>query len=322
MVTSSVDNFPPLIDPDTGNATGETWASTNIEYGWSMRAPLAPPPPDTRKAFDYPVNLYLKMYQFNDPTNPSLSNLRTEDIEYEFYEMSHELNPWDFDTSICYRANNLEYLHLGLVLNLERANLLESNNLNRRLLERDLHLNLINKMQVRYARISGLEIDHERATNEVTVFFTLLGQTPKPGTSSGVADDEPTAKQASDNLAKAINEGKFEFTLRFANETDSDVKLVGRRGSLKSSKQFMSTRSAGPRVVKESYSSGSQAAAVIFGSVIGAMLGVFLIGIVKVIRKEPLPTLPSMPTSFSNPLPNISFFNRKTPATPASTAQP
>ena len=322
MVTTSVDNFPPLIDPETGNATGETWAATNIEYGWSMRAPLAPPPPDTRKTFDYPVNLYLKMYRFNDAANPSLFNLRTEDLEYEFFEMSHELNPWDFDTSICYRSNNSEYLHLGMVLNLERANLLEGNNLNRRLFERDLHLNLIDKMKVRYSRISGLEIDHERATNEVNVFFTLLGRIPKPVSGSGPADNEPNAKEARDNLEKVINEGEFEFKLRLANETDSEVKVVGRKSSLKSSKQFMSTHIAGRQVVKESYSSGSQAAAIIFGSIIGAVLGVLLVGIVKVIRKEPLPALPSLPTSFNNPLPNISFYNKKTPSASAATPEP
>ncbi|CAF5063535.1 unnamed protein product, partial [Rotaria sp. Silwood1] len=39
------------------------------------------------------------MYRFRDSNNPSPLNILTEDIEYEFYEMSHDLKPSDFDTS-------------------------------------------------------------------------------------------------------------------------------------------------------------------------------------------------------------------------------
>ncbi|CAF5002684.1 unnamed protein product [Rotaria sp. Silwood1] len=99
ILTTSVDNFPAMVDLDTGVPTGETWAATNIEYGWSMRAPYARPPSDRPKQFDYPVSLYLKMYRFRDPNNPSPLNILTEDIEYEFYEMAHDLKLSDFDTT-------------------------------------------------------------------------------------------------------------------------------------------------------------------------------------------------------------------------------
>ncbi|CAF3591913.1 unnamed protein product, partial [Rotaria sp. Silwood1] len=71
ILTTSVDNFPPMVDLDTGASTGETWQATNIEYGWSVRAPYARPPSDQPKQFDYPVSLYLKMYRFRDSNNPS-----------------------------------------------------------------------------------------------------------------------------------------------------------------------------------------------------------------------------------------------------------
>ncbi|CAF3437333.1 unnamed protein product [Rotaria sp. Silwood1] len=97
ILTTSIDNFPTIVDPDTGMETGETWTATNIEYGWSVRAPFATAAPDQVKQFDYPVSLQLKMYRFRDPANPTPVSIITEDIEYEFYEMSHEMKPFDFD---------------------------------------------------------------------------------------------------------------------------------------------------------------------------------------------------------------------------------
>ncbi|CAF4914119.1 unnamed protein product, partial [Rotaria socialis] len=53
ILTTSVDNFPAIVDPDNGMTTGETWAVTNMEYGWSIRAPFATATPDRPKGFDY-----------------------------------------------------------------------------------------------------------------------------------------------------------------------------------------------------------------------------------------------------------------------------
>ncbi|CAF3370471.1 unnamed protein product [Rotaria sp. Silwood1] len=319
-VTTSIDNFPVMVEPDTGKPSGETWAATNMEYAWSVRAPFSQAGPNGEKRFDYPVYLYLKSFRFADPTNPSPLNLITEDIEYEFYEMSHEWTSKDFDVSICYRSSGFEYLHLGFMLKINRNSVFDGNHLNRRLLEREVHINLANKMQISFSRIADIDIFHEDTTNDVNVFFTLLGPRPKPESSTLVADDEPTAAQSRDKLRDAINGGTFQFTMRLTDDATAEVQFQATADSLKDSKQFMSTHAVGNRGTKESYSAGAQAGAVIGGILVGLVAGILVAAVIRLVRKEPMPALPSLPTSISNPLPNISFYNKKPPTDVKSTS--
>jgi hypothetical protein len=307
ILTTSIDKFPVVIESDTGVPTGETWEATNIEYGWSVRAPTALPPTNRSKEFDYPVNLYLKMYRYQDPTNPSPLNIRTEDVEYEFYEMSHERHRYDFDTSLCYRALGLEYLHATFILKLNKGNIIDDNHVDRRALEGSIHYNLINLMQIKYQRIADLEVDHEHVSNDVTVFFTILGQTPNPGTPSGVIDSEKTAAQANNDLKRAIDAGEYKFTM---DVYGTEVEFQAASGSLKASKLYMSSHAAGEQELTKHYTGGSQALAVIVGLLIGVIVGVIIIiAVNRVVLKKPMPSLPT-----SNSLPNISFRSKKTTA--------
>ena len=313
ILTTSIDKFPPFVESDTGVATGETWEATNVEYGWSVRAPFATAQLNGTKPFDYPVSLYLRMYRYNDPNNPSPLNIRTEDIEYEFYEMSHERHPYDFDTSICYRALNYEYLHLVFTLTVSRGLIVDGNHLNRRSFELRLQLHLINVMNISFSRVSVLEINHERVSNDVQAFLTLLGQTPRPGSPSGVDTDEPTAATASYTLRSVIDSGQF--VLNMTLDDDSNVEFRAQPDSLKSSKQYMSTHVIEKKNIVESYTSGSQATAITVGLLVGLAVGIIIAGVIRIIRKQPMP---SLPTSISNPLPSINF-QAKNPTSPKAT---
>jgi hypothetical protein len=316
-LTSLAEKFPRIVDPDTGSPSGETWDGTNVEYGWSVRAPFARPLFNREKGFDYPVYLYLRMYR-HEPNNPLPFSVHTEDVEYEFYEMSHEQNPNDFDTSICYRANHYDYLHLGFTLKLNRGNIIDGNHLDRRLLEERIHSTLTDTMQIRNSRVTDIEVDHEKASNEVNVLFTLLGPTPRPESPTGLADDEPMAAQSRTALQKSVDEETFKFTMRLTDDSTTEVEFKAVAGSLKGSKLFQSPHATGNQVITNKYTSGAEAGAVIGGLLVGIFIGILVAVAIRVARKEPLPPMPSMSKSFTNPLPNISFYNKK-PASDAPT---
>lgn len=307
ILTTFAEEFPPVIDSDTGRPSGETW-DTTVEYAWAKRSPNARRFPfNASRPYDYPVSLYLKMSRYSDPTNPIPSNLRTGEVEYEFYEMSHDANLYQFDTSLCYRSLGYEYLHLVFVLKLNRGNIIDSNHINRGQLDRNVHYHLINRMQIRYSRITDLEIDHESVSNDLTVFFTLLGQTPNPGSESGVYNDEPTALNASLIFEKVLDNGEFEFEMTLRD--DSIVQFRGEPKSLKTSKTYISTHSRGKQVNNETYDSGSLALAIIAGSFIGLFAGMIIAAVVRIVQKRPMPALPS---TITNPLPTINFRSKKT----------
>ncbi len=308
ILTTKIDNFPPIIEPDTGAPTGETWDVTNIEYAWAMRAPNRLTPSNETKIYDYPVSLYLRMYRYD--ADPSLPPIQTADVEYEFYEMSHDANLNEFDVSTCYRSKRYEYLHLVFVLKLNRGNITDSRRLNRRELDRDVHYNLINRMQIHYSRITDLEIDHEEVSNDLTVFFTILGRTPNPGSPSGFVDDEITAEEARDIIKQIVDDGQFEFEIRLRG--GSIVQFRGEPGSLKSSKQYISTHAQGKKISNETYTVGSQITAALVGALIGLFVGVVLAAVLRIIRKEPMPALPS---SIPNPLPTVNFSPKKADTT-------
>jgi hypothetical protein len=290
-LTSQIKKFPVIVDPDTGSPSGQTWEATNVEYGWSVRSPAAAA---ASGYFDYPVYLFLKMYQYG-PDGSSPTNVRTEDIEYEFYEMSHEPDPHDFDISICYRSLNYEYLHLGLTLRTNREHIIDRNRLDRRALERAIHNNLRDTLGVRTSRVSDVEVVHEADTAEVNVFFTLLGPTPRPESPTGVAEDEPTAALSQGTLRKSVDEGTFKFTLPLYFNASVEVEFQAVVGSLKASKLFMSTHSVGKKEVTNKYTSGAEAGAVIGGLIIGLFVGIVIAAVIRIVRKEPMPDIPNLP---------------------------
>ena len=292
-----VKNFPPIIEPDTGKPSGETWDTTYIEYAWARRAPNAPSRSNGTKPYDYPVSLFLRMQRDEDgPQQPS----QTVNIEYEFFEMSHDPNLNQFDTSICYRSNRYEYLHLVFTLQVNREDVADSQELNRYRLDQEIQYNLINRMQIRYSRVTDLETDHEQVGDELTVFFTLLGRTPDPSSPSGAVDDEISAKQAHDIIKQIIDDGELEFKMTLAD--DSVVQFRGKPDSLTASEQYVSTHSRGKKTTDETYTVGSQVTAAVVGSVIGLFAGVVLTVLLRCIRKKRTP--PSK-TSVTNPIPTM-----------------
>jgi hypothetical protein len=307
VLTTQADNFPNIIEPDTGLPSGETWNKTAIEYSWAMRAPDRSPTNRTRR-LDYPVSLYLKMYRYQDS---SLLNVNTEDVEYEFYEMSYDENLNQFDVSLCYRSLNYEYLHLGFILDIDgESKTIDRNNLNRFQLERDVHYNLINRMQIRYSRITDLEIDHESTDRYISVYFTLLGRTPNPESESGFYDDEPTAEEARDILKQVIDDEQFEFDMTLRD--GSQIRFRASTKSLSTSKQFMNTHVFGKQITLQSYTSISLGLAIGVGLLAGLVAGILVAAVIRIVRKKPMPSLPS---TITNPLPTINFRSEKTTKT-------
>jgi len=292
VFTTTKANFPDVIDPDTGAPTGETWSFTNIEYAWSKRAPSSGSRFNRTRPYDYPASLYLKLSRNN----------HFEDIEYEFYEMAHDSTINRFDISTCYRSKDFDYLHLFFKLTINREDIIDDNHLDRRQFERDLHYQLVNRMQIRYSRLTNLEIDHEALGNNVTVFFTLLGQTPKPESASGFDDREPTAAQARTTLEEAINNNQFTFHIELRDRSQIEFRAVA--NSLQASKQFTSSHTAAQQIVNLSYTAGSQALAVVVGVLVGLLVGVLLAALLRIVRKDPMPELPG---SIASPLATINF---------------
>lgn len=262
-----------------------------------MRAPNAPPFRNLTKSYDYPVSLFLRMQRDEDgPQQPS----QTVNIEYEFYEMTHDPNLNQFDTSICYRSNRYEYLHLVFTLQVNREDVLDTQNLNRYLLDQEIQYNLINRMQIRYSRVTDLETDHEQAGVELIVFFTILGRTPNPDSQSGAVDDEISAQQAHDIIKQIIDDGQFEFEMTLTD--DSVVQFRGKPSSLTASSQYVSTHSRGASTADETYTIGSQVTAAVVGSVIGLFAGVVLTVLLRCIRNR---RKPSQERSVRNPIPTM-----------------
>jgi hypothetical protein len=334
IFTASADQFPAIVDSDTDITTGEFWAMSNIEYGWSVRAPLSASSIDHPKQFDYPVHLFLRMFRYDDPNNPTPSTMRTDDIEYEFYEMSDDVHMSEFDTSICYRSLNLPYLHLGFVIKISNDSLVDGNHLDRHALERNVENSLVNGLQVSETRISKIELDHIRYDNSFYVLFTLLGPVSLP-------NSEPSVETARERLQATIDAGSFSFNMTLLDYDRSQVVFRAQTNSLKASKQFMSIHASWvyanvsscnvsnanfsncnvsstnfsicnannshvnrPRIKQEKYTLGAQAGGIIGGLILGIALGFIVIFIVRFIRKNRTPAGPSIATGGLN---NASF---------------
>jgi hypothetical protein len=103
------------------------------------------------------------------------------------------------------------------------------------------------------------------------------------------------------------------------NDATIQVDFTSVTGSLKGSKLFMSPHTVGAKVVTEKYTNGAEAGAIIGGLLVGLFVGILVAAAIRIVRKEPMPPMPQMSKSFSNPLPNISFYNKK-PTTETTTA--
>ena len=108
--------------------------------------------------------------------------------------------------------------------------------------------------------------------------------------------------------------------MKLLDDTSSSVHFQAVRGSLKGSKEFMSSHAVGKQVFKETYSSGAEAGAVIGGILVGLLIGILIAAVFRIVRKEPMPDVSRLPASISNPLsslrtstnlPSISFHKPK-----------
>lgn len=296
-------NFPPIVESDTGRPTGETWKAMSMEYAWAIRAPLFPQA--AARGFDYPAHLYLRFYR-DDPSQMPIGGgpNRNEDLEYEFFELSEDISPRDFDVSTCYRANNYDYLHLGFVFTFNDGALDNGNVINRRALDRAVNRALTQTMGISISRVSAIEIDHETVSNNVTVFFTLLGTIP------GVASAEPSVDQARKSLEDAIQNGNFKVSIAVIEGSTTQITFTATKDSLKSSKQYMSIHAIGQSVVTETYSKSSEALAIILGLAIGLVVGILIAIGFRLLRSDPI-RLPGSQNSISSPLPGVRFHNKK-----------
>ena len=301
-----------------------------MEYGWARRSPFARPILDGPRRYDYPVYLFLKLYRFADPTHPSPSNMRTEEIEYQFSEMSHDLEPLDFDTSICYRSLDLPYVHLGFVLQASNESALDSPYVDRRVLERLGRTALVNALQISSKRVSLFELDHIRADHSVYVLFTLLGSTPFS------SHGEVSIATAQQHLKTTIDAGQLTFNMTLLDNERSSIVFRGKANSLKISKQFMSihassvyanisncsttvsncpvanvnqSQTESSRIRREKYTRTAQVSSILGGLVLGIVLGVVALTLVTFLTKRST----SMTSSSIVPggLNNISFGTKK-----------
>ncbi|CAF3218031.1 unnamed protein product [Rotaria sp. Silwood2] len=90
----------------------EDWLVTNIEYSWSTRQnnDSMHDNDDNKFFFDYPVELYFKLYR-KEGGIPA-------DVSFQFYDYRSDVHLNEFDVHLCYRSNQLLYNHLAFQLKL------------------------------------------------------------------------------------------------------------------------------------------------------------------------------------------------------------
>lgn len=279
----------------------ETWPVTNVEYGWSRRSPFTHPILDGPRPYDYPVYLSLKFYAFADPTNPLPSNTRIEHVNYQFFEMSHDLQSSDFDTTACYRALDLPYVQLGLVLQANDESLVDSSYMDRRVLERLLRNALLDELQVSSKRVNQLQLDHIRSDKSVYVLFTLLGPTPLSN------NDELSIQSAQQHLQTTIDAGRLTFNITLADNDRSQMVFRAKANSLQIFRRFMPIHASSVSAVsgsqhrQEKYATAAQVGSIVGGLTVGIMLGVIVLVLSTFVTMKPTPTAASAaPSGFSN----------------------
>ena len=314
---------------------------TNIEYAWSFRTANVATPLSQEKPYDYPVHVFMRMYQMLNIDSPL--DVQTEEVQYDFYEMSTEVNANDFDTSLCYRSRDFPYLHLAFEINLNNGSLVDSNHLDRKDLEHKFRSRLLTAMDpISSARINQFEVHHDQMSkgNTLFVMFLLLGQAPSadPVESEGVlpsstakVNDELSVEAARNKLKALIDAGGFNVEIQLLDGDKSMVVFKAVANSLQSSRQFLSSHvfllnstlnttvtetSVIPvtnlivknvtmivKTITATWSKDAEIGGVVGGLVIGLLGGLLMIVIIRVVRKEPMPQISS--------LVNASFYKRR-----------
>ncbi|CAF4068948.1 unnamed protein product [Rotaria sp. Silwood2] len=334
IYTMSLDNYPPMISPETGMPSAQNWDETHIEYAWSKRDLILTPQIDKPKILDYPVSLFLRTYQ--RIATSTGTEYRSEEIEYEFFEMSTDLPNDGFDISVCYRSRNWPYLHLAFMVKLSKGNLADSNHLNRKeLYDRFLLMLQTTMAPISSTRIHQLEIDHDITLTADTLYvmFLLLGPTPAADPISGnislttpIPTDQLSVEAAREQLRSTINNGNFNINVQLLDSDRSNVTFMAVPDSLQNAKEFlaahplifngenttvseinminMTNTIVHTVVVSEEktewkWSSRAQVGGIVGGLLIGLVVGIVVILIANLVMKKPSSpsqtTLPMLP---------------------------
>ncbi|CAF0882628.1 unnamed protein product [Rotaria sordida] len=290
----------------------ENWLATNIEWAWSKRNIDDDDNNNNNTPYDYPVYLNLNLYRnMNEPP---------ANVHYEFYDYRTDVYLNEFDVNLCYRSNQLLYLHLAFQLkirNQSTANDIENILINRRRLTEDIRSQMMNITSIKYLRISQLELDHhpnEPGHNDTLYcIFTLLDQTPFVDPNS-----EIQLLDAKSKLENSINNGEFYFN------TDDSLSIEAVRDSLEDVQYFyvfnpnininqidyfFNTTIHVNRTIVETieeihekiqYSDGAQAGAVVGGMFVGILIGTITVFVVIRMIKRQTNRSPSGGLTFRN----------------------
>ncbi|CAF2347750.1 unnamed protein product [Rotaria sp. Silwood2] len=274
----------------------ENWLVTNIEWGWSKRNIYDD---DNNTPYDYPVYLNLNLYRnINEPA---------ANVHYEFYDYRTDVYLNEFDINLCYRSNQLWYLHLAFQLkirNQSTTNDIENISINRQHLTECIRAQMMRIMSIKYLRISQLELNHHlnQPDHNDTLYciFTLLDRTPFVDPNS-----EIELLDAKNKLENSINNGEFYF------DTDNDLSIEAIRDSLEDIQYFYTFNpniNVNRTIIetideiheKIKYSDGAQASAVVGGMIVGILFGTITVFVVICMIKRKANKSPSGGLTFRN----------------------
>ncbi|CAF2817251.1 unnamed protein product [Rotaria sp. Silwood2] len=275
----------------------ENWLVTNIEWGWSKRNIYDDDNNNT--PYDYPVYLNLNLYRnINEPA---------ANVHYEFYDYRTDVYLNEFDINLCYRSNQLWYLHLAFQLkirNQSTTNDIENISINRQHLTECIRAQMMRIMSIKYLRISQLELNHHlnQPDHNDTLYciFTLLDRTPFVDPNS-----EIELLDAKNKLENSINNGEFYF------DTDNDLSIEAIRDSLEDIQYFYTFNpniNVNRTIIetideiheKIKYSDGAQASAVVGGMIVGILFGTITVFVVICMIKRKANKSPSGGLTFRN----------------------
>ncbi|CAF1560284.1 unnamed protein product [Rotaria magnacalcarata] len=321
--TMAINDYPAIVDPETGFFNGQNWNETHIEYDWSKRDPVTNLPAGEQQSFDYPVSLFLRTHQMTETSTGT--KYRFEEVEYEFYGMTTDISNDAFDVSDCYRSRDWPYLHLGFTLNLNRGNLVDSNHLDRKALYDSFLITLQTAMRpISVTRIHQLEIDHDvtSSSNTIYVMFILLGSAPTADpisnnetsttTTTTRSTDQFSVETAREKLRNTINNGDFNINVQLFDDDRSNITFRAVPDSLQNAREFLASHplifNLANHTVSEinvinmtntivqtlivfeqkinlKWSSKAQTVGIVLGLLIGLVLGIIIIVAAKFVYK-------------------------------------
>ncbi|CAF4356349.1 unnamed protein product [Rotaria socialis] len=342
--TMVINDYPAIVDPETGFFNGQNWNETHIEYEWSKRDPVMNLPAGEQKSFDYPVSLFLRTHQITETSTGT--KYRFEEVEYEFYGMTTDISNDAFDVSDCYRSRDWPYLHLGFTLNLNRGNLVDSNHLDRKALYDSFLITLQTAMRpISVTRIHQLEIDHDvtSTSNTIYVMFILLGPVPiadpisnNETSKTTKSTDQFSVETAREKLRTTINNGDFNINVQLFDDDRSNITFRAVPDSLQNAREFLASHplifNLANHTVSEinvinmtntivqtlvvfeqkinlKWSSKAQTVGIVVGLLIGLVLGIIIVVAAKFVRK-PLSSSSSTMISMA-PITNLAYDRRQ-----------